>query len=177
MNRNSIILCLLTFLYSCSTPDKDQIAQDKVKDYLRNTQQMETYKSILFGKLDSAYTTVKETSLYKIYDSKRSTFMVMEILSKNHPDMYSEDEVKSNKEQEIYFQAICDSLESIFVPEFTGWKIQHIYQYKNKKDESIVDNFTFYLDNELQRIIKEEQIYRNLPLKTYNQDPIFYGIK
>lgn len=177
MNRNTIILYLLAFLCSCSTPNNDQIAQDKVIDYLINTQVKDTYKSILFGKLDSAYTSVKETEFYKYYDSKRGAFMMMRVLSKQYPEMYSEDDIKSNEEQEIYFQGICDSLTSVFVPEFTGWKIQHIYQYKNKKDESVVDNFIFYLDKELQRVIKEEQIYRNLPLKTYNQDTVFYGIK
>jgi len=170
----------LTFLFvllfcSCHTPSNKEIAQNKVHDYL--IKEKNGYESILFGELDSAFTSVKETKLYKEYNQRRGAFEAMEIFSQQFPNMYSVEEIKLNKEQELYFQAICDSLESIFAPEFIGWKIQHIYKYKNDKKGPVVDNNIFFLDENVQNVIKDEQIYTNLPFETYTQDTSFYGIK
>ncbi|MDH6309599.1 hypothetical protein M2451_001965 [Dysgonomonas sp. PFB1-18] len=170
------ILCILCFL-SCHNPNNKEIAQNKVEDYIININKKSNYKPILFGELDSAFTSVKHTKLYKEYNQRRGAFEAMEILSKQYTDIYSEDEVKSNKEQEMHFQAICDSLESAFTPKFIGWKIQHIYKYKNSKSEDVVDNHIFFLDKEKQNVIKDEQVYTNLPYNTYFQDTVFYGIK
>lgn len=175
--KSVLVLLLLVLIYSCSIPDKNQIAQNRIMKHLENIQKKDNYSPILFGKLDSAFTSVKDTKLYKEYNQRRGAFEAMGIFSKQFSGMYSEEEVKSNKEQEIHFEAICDSLESAFMPEFIGWKIQHIYKYKNEKSESVVDNFVFYLDNELRNIIKEEQVYKGLQLNSYNQDADFYGIK
>jgi len=76
-----------------------------------------------------------------------------------------------------YFNSICDSLESIFNPEFIGWRIQHLYKYKNIKNELVVDNHDFFLDESLQMITNDEQIYTNLPIKTYTQDSDYYGFR
>lgn len=170
------LLCLLVFVSSCSISDREQKAEDKIVDYLKNMRKKDNYEPILFGKLDSAYTSVKDTEIYKEYNMQRGAFEAMEILRKQYPDLYSEEEIKINMEQEKYFKAICDSLELVFTPEFIGWKIQHIYRLKNKEGDLVVNNYIFYLDKNLTMITKEEQIYRNLPLKTYNQNVDFYGI-
>lgn len=171
-----ITLCIIFFI-SCHNPSDKEIVQYKVSDYLKNIQKKENYKPILFGKLDSAFTSVKETKLYKEYNLRREAFELMEIFSRQYPDMYTEDEVKSNKKQEIYFQAICDSLELVFTPEFIGWKMQHIYKYKNHEGKYVVDNHIFCLDKHKLNVIKDDQVYTNLPCKTYLQDTVFYGIK
>lgn len=168
-------LCILFFI-SCHKPSNREIAQDKIKNYLMNTDKKSNYKPILFGKLDSAFTSVKDTEVYKEYNGRRGAFEAMGIFNEQF-DMYSEEEVKSNKEQEKHFQAICDSLELVFTPEFIGWKIQHIYKYKNDKSELVVDNHIFFLDEKRQSVMKDEQIYTNLPYKTYLQDTVFYGLK
>lgn len=170
------ILCAL-FLSSCHNPSNKEILQNKVESYLTTIQKKENYKSILFGELDSAFTTVNDTEPYKEYNQRRGAFEAMDILSKHYPNIYLEDKVKTNKEQENYFQAICDSLELAFTTEFIGWKIQHIYKYKNHKEEHVVDNHIFYLDKDMQGVIKDEQVYTNLPYTTYCQDTILYGIK
>jgi hypothetical protein len=170
------ILCIL-FLFSCHKPSNKEISQKKVENYLIINQKKNNYESILFGELDSAYTSVKDTQLYKEYNQRRGAFEAMEIFSKQFPNMYSEEESKSNKEQERYYQAICDSLESIFSPQFIGWQIQHIYKYKNDKGEFVVDNYIFFLNENLQTITRSEQIYTNLPIETFNHDTTFYGIK
>ncbi|MFV0468265.1 MAG: hypothetical protein ACK5MK_04965 [Dysgonomonas sp.] len=169
-------LCAFLF-FSCYAQSNEEIVQDKVIEYLKGIQKKENYKPILYGKLDSAFTVVQDTKLYKEYNQRRGAFEAMEILSKQFSSVYSKDEVKSNKVQEVYFQAMCDSLELTFTPEFIGWKIQHIYEYKNYKGENVVDNHIFYLDKDRQNVIKEEQIYTNLPYKTYSQNTVFYGIK
>lgn len=170
------ILCILFFI-SCHNPTNKEIAQNKVEDYVVDISKKSSYNPILFGELDSAFTSVKDTKLYKEYNQRRGAFEAMEMLSKQYTDMYSEDEVKSNKEQEMYFQAICDSLESAFTRQLIGWKIQHIYKYKNDKNEDIVDSYVFFLDKNLKSVTKNEQIYKSLPFKTYNKDTAFYGIK
>lgn len=170
------ILCVL-FLFLCHNPNNKEISQKKVEDYLVINQKKNNYESILFGGLDSAFTSVKDSQLYKEYNQRREAFEAMEIFSRQFLNMYSEEESKSNKEQKIYYQAICDSLESIFSPQFIGWQIQHIYKYKNDKDEFVVDNYIFFLDKNLQSVIKSEQVYTNLPITTFNQDTTFYGIK
>ncbi len=148
------ILCVL-FLFSCHNSNNKEISQNRVEDYLLINQKKSNYESILFGELDSAYTSVKDTQLYKKYNQRREAFAAMEIFSKQFPNMYSEEESKSNKEQEIYYQVICDSLESIFSPQFIGWQIQHIYKYKNDKDEFVVDNYIFFLDKNLETVTKD----------------------
>lgn len=171
-----ILLCALLFS-SCYNSNNKEIPQDIVSHYLKDIHKKENYKPILFGKLDSVFAVVDDTKLYEEYHRKRDAFEAMGILSKQFPDLYSEDELKANKEQEEYFHAKCDSLESVFTYEFTGWKIQHIYEYKNSKGENVVDNHIFFLDKEIHMVIKDEQIYTNLLYKTYIQDTLFYGIK
>lgn len=165
----SLLLC------ACQSPSNEEIAHNKVSDYLIKGKK--SYEQILFGELDSAFTSVKDTKLYKEYIQKQGAFEGHEILRQQYPDLYSDEESKSNKEQEIYYRAICDSLESIFSPQFTGWQMQHIYKYKNNKDEFVVDNYIIFFDENLQTITKREQVYTNLPITTFNQDPNFYGIK
>lgn len=171
----AIFYCLLFF--SCHSSNDTEIAQDKVEDYLTRIQKTEDYEPILYGELDSSFTSVKETELYKEYDQRRRAFEALEILKRQHPDMFSDEESKSNIEKGKYYQVICDSLESVFAAEFNGWKIQHIYKLRNDKNELVVDNYIFFLDKDLQTVIKKEQVYRNLPFKTYSQNTNFYGIK
>lgn len=175
--RLYITILSALFLLSCHNRSYKDFLENKIGDYLINIQKKNNYESILLGKLDSAFTVVNETKPYQEYKQRKHAFEAMEILSKQFPNIYSEDEAKANKEQENYFQAICDSLELAFVPEFIGWKIQHIYAYRNYKKEHVVDNHILYLDKDMQDVIKDEQIYTNLPYATYYQDTVFYGIK
>lgn len=59
----AIFYCLLFF--SCHSSNDTEIAQDKVEDYLTRIQKTEDYEPILYGELDSSFTSVKETELLK----------------------------------------------------------------------------------------------------------------
>lgn len=171
--KTYLIFLFSLLLCSCHSPSNKEIAQNKVNDYL--IKEKNSYESILFGELDSAFTSVKNTSEYernnnlsKIYELYSHNFL-NNIDDVNQLDIYS-DSMK-------YFNTICDSLELIFNPEFIGWKIQHIYKYKNSKNELVVDNHDYFFDESLQTITNDEQVYTNLPFKTYAQDKDFYGLR
>lgn len=168
-----LIFLFILLLCSCHNPSNKEIAQKKINDYL--IKEKKGYKSILFGELDSVFTSVKNTPEYernnnlsKIYELYSHNFL-NDIDDVNQLGIYS-DSMK-------YFNSICDSLELIFNSEFIGWKIQHLYKYKNDKNELAVDNHDFFLDESLQTITKDEQVYTNLPFKTYIRNRDFYGLR
>ena len=166
-----LMVCSLVFL-SCNNPVTEDIAQNKVKKYLESKFKNDKYKPILFGELDSAFTTVKKTSEYQRYSNIVGMNEVLAYWAGEDIDksMYYADSAK-------FYKAICDSLKLMFKPDFTGWKIQHIYQTQNDKNEIVVNNFIFYFDENLRKIKECEQVYRNLPFATYTRDTEFYGIK
>lgn len=169
-----IFSCLI--LLSCQTTSPNQEIEDKVEKYIKSIHRdNSSYKPITFSEVDSAFTSVKNTSEYKRRSASAGGFEALAYICLMEED--DSTKFKLYMDTSRYYNSICDSLKSIFNPDFIGWKIQHIYQTKNQKNESVVNNFIFYFDKELQQIVNTEQVYKELPLKTYNQDTIFYRIK
>jgi hypothetical protein len=160
------------FLIACQ-PTQEEIAQKIINDYCTEQSKIDGYKPIIFSSLDSAFTSFENTSVYKRYSNLKK---ISEFIK------YS-DEQYDNLMQEIwykdsipYYEHLCDSLKSIFIPEFIGWKMEHIYKSVNDKDEEFANHFIFYFDKDLTRMVDTELIYKELWLQTYEQAPVFYGI-
>lgn len=178
--KTSLFLAVISLLsfFACHTQAPEEKVHNKVTKYLTSTiPDARIYKGMRFGKLDSAFTSVRHLEEYRILDQSRIALEALGGLSLQHPDLYSEEEIKLNEERLKYCKSICDSLESTFNPQFKGWKIQHIYHTLNEKGVLVVNSYIFYFNERLSRITEIEEVYRNLPYKSYMQDPEYYGIK
>lgn len=172
MNKYLIALILL-LLVSCKESTREEIAHSKIKDYLA-TKGVNDYESMMLGQLDSAFTSVINTDeYYKVY-VQHGICEAIEFLSRNHPEMYSAEELQANADEKQVFKTVLDSLQEKFVPVFNGWKIHHIYQTTDEKKGKVVNNYLFCFDKNLDSVSFAIYTYKDLPLKTYNLDPEFY---
>lgn len=166
------IVILLLVVSSCKKISKEEAVQRMIHVYLQNDSVV-NYKSVQFSGLDSTFTSVKKTPEYQhFYLIEGLSTLLMHTYKYEDPEKSKiyEDSMKIYKNK-------CDSLEALFVPEFIGWKMQHIYQSEDKEKGIVVNNFIFYFNKDMSQIVEKEQVYRNLLLKTFEQDQKLYGIK
>lgn len=169
-----LVIFVLLFIVSCKEQSKEEVAQNKIKHYLEEVKGLNGYKPMMFGKLDSAFTSVKEVEEYQRLQVRYSACQMDEILNMNNPGMYSPEEMQANADMKERFKAALDSLEEKFIPEFDGWKMQHIYQTTDEEIGEVVNNYLFYFDQNLDDISLDIYTYRDLPLETYQLEPEFY---
>jgi hypothetical protein len=161
------------FLISCN-PTQEKIAQKIIKTYCIEQSNINGYNPIIFSSLDSAFTSFENTLEYKRYSNLKGISDFIEHSDGQYDDLKQE---QWYQDSILYYENLCDSLKSIFVPDFIGWKMGHIYKSKNDKGDELVNYFVFYFDKDLMKVSNTKQIYQKLPMQSYEQDPVFHGIK
>lgn len=165
MKKVIILLMALGLVFGCSSPEKE--AQKLITKHLQETlDDWDSYESVKFSGLDSAFTSVEETELYintyNKYDSllksaKKNTEKML--LASNKWEAVS---YKDQAESDLYLANNCYDLvlftDSMFVPEFKGWAIIHTYRANNVLGAKIITKEKYIFDPEITKIIKTEKV-------------------
>lgn len=140
------------------------------------------YEAGLFGKLDSAYTTYRDDSIYKAYTDTvshyldMSTYAFTEVANIGYRTDTTKNEDKKEKlwkellrasaKQKMYndsadFYSIKSHyLRDHYRPFFNGWKITHEYMANNAFGVQVSQKTTFYFNIPLTKIIGPEEIVK-----------------
>lgn len=132
------------------------------------------YEPGRFGKLDSAYSTYRDDSLYVVYrnrvehclDMSTAAFSVLAEIGYRVDTTRNElkkeklwkEMLAASAKQRMYndsssfYSAKSDSLKKIYKPHFIGWKIVHEYRANNVYGVQVEQKTTFYFNDSLTRI-------------------------
>jgi hypothetical protein len=138
------------------------------------------YKAGPFGKLDSAYSTFHDDSLYRAYRDSVSYYLDKGTLAftdvadigyrtdtttneREKEKLWKEllaasAKQKANNDSAYYYMTISDSLKEDYKPFFNGWKITHEYEANNVFGIPVSQKTTFYFDVPITRIVGPEEI-------------------
>lgn len=161
--------------------------EEKAKELIKNLFEARknhtyNYEAGLFGKLDSAYTTYQDDSLYKAYSDTvsyyldKGTFAFTELAEIG----YRTDTTKNEGEKEklwkqliaasakqkmyndsaSYYSEKTGSLKNKYQPFFKGWKITHDYKANNAFGIPVTQKTTFYFNIPLTQITGPEEIVK-----------------
>ena len=172
--------------------EMNRLGSIMIKEFLLSeSENIRGYRKILFGAVAPSFTSAEQTAeyikmnglanIYEFLKQQEIQYSWKYSPTSQNPDAQMESKYLQKAElyndSIKYFMNICNTLKRKFDPEFIGWKIPHIYRTQNDQNEDVVNHYIFYFDEEFKSVVKKEQVYRNLPLKTYRQDPEFYGIQ
>ncbi|SHE47518.1 hypothetical protein [Pedobacter caeni] len=137
------------------------------------------YEPGLFGKLDRAYSTYHDDSLYVVYRNRvehcldMSTAAFMELAAIGYRVDTTRNELKKEKlwkemlaasakqrkynDSSSFYSAKSDSIKQIYKPHLIGWKIVHEYRANNAYGVQVEQKTTFYFDDSLTRITGPEE--------------------
>lgn len=184
MKHISFITLLVLLLFS-SCKNVPRTPEEKAKELIAGL--FETrgnytyrYKPVSFGKLDSAYSTYYDDSLYRAYRDTVSYYLDKGTAAfTDVADIgYRTDTTTNEREKEklwkellaasakqgryndsgYFYRAISDSLKEDYKPFFNGWKITHEYEANNVFGVPVSQKTTFYFDVSLTRIVGPEEI-------------------
>lgn len=171
MKNYMYAILILSFLcVSCKKETKRDVAQRLIKDKIVR-ENIAGYELIQFGALDSAFTSVKETRDYQISLMYYAFYMNQRNQYHGTDDMKSKLYSDSAATQKVY----SDSLELAFVPQWIGWRMGHIYKSNNYNKGIVVNNDDYYFDADVSQIVNKKMVYKDLLLKTFEQDKELYG--
>lgn len=172
--KKSICLVLIVGLLSasCNKASDRELAQQMIEDRIA-TEHIEQYEAVQFGELDSAFTTIKETREYQLAIATHALYVNLKF------EYHGVDNEKSQlyADSAAILKAYSDSIENAFVPQWIGWKMNHIYRSMHKTKGQVVNSYDYYFDKDVSRIVNVEMVYRDLLLKTFEQNKEFYGLK
>lgn len=178
-------LVLLLLFSSCK--NAPQTPEDKAKELINKLFEAREnhtygYKAGAFGKLDSAYTTYREDTVFKINSDRishcldKSTIAFTKLAEIGYRTDTTKNERKkealwkqllaASAEQKLYndsaslFSAKIDSLKKHYKPFFRGWKIRHEYKVNNAFGIPAAQKTTFYFDVKLTRITGPEEMVK-----------------
>lgn len=165
MKKMLFLLMALGLIVSCSSPEKE--AQKLITKHLQETlNDWNSYEPVKFSSLDSAFTSVQENERYAIahhrYDSfLKSAERITEkiIFASNRREILSykyQAELDLNMARNYY--DLAQRIDSLFVPEFKGWSITHIYRANNAMGAKVIFNEKYIFDPEITTIIKTEKM-------------------
>jgi hypothetical protein len=175
----------IVLLLASSCKNAPQTPEEKAKELIARL--FEThgnytyrYKAGPFGKLDSAYSTFNDDSLYRAYRDSVSYYLDKGTLAfTDVADIgYRTDTTTNEREKEklwkqllaasaiqkgyndtaYLYMTISDSLKKDYKPFFNGWKIIHEYEANNVFGVPVSQKTIFYFDVLLTRIVGPEEI-------------------
>jgi hypothetical protein len=178
-------ITLMVFLLSSSCKNVPQTPEEKAKELIAELFKARKnytygYKAGLFGKLDSAYSTYHDDSLYRNYRDSVSYYLDKGTLAFTEvADIgYRTDTTTNEREKEklwkellaasakqkkfndssYFYMTISDSLKEDYKPFFNGWKIAHEYRANNVFGVQVQQKTTFYFDIPITRVVGPEEI-------------------
>ena len=180
----ALVIVLLLF---CSCKNEPQTPEEKAKELIAQLFKARKnytygYKAGSFGKLDSAYSTFRDDSLYKAYRDSVSYYLDKGTLAfTDVADIgYRTDTTTNEREKEklwrellaasakqkkyndssYHYMTISDSLKEDYKPFFNGWEMTHEYEANNVFGIPVSQKTTFYFNVPLTRIVGPEEIVK-----------------
>lgn len=173
MKKNIYLLLIVGLLFaSCNIMTNRELAQQMIEDRIA-TEHIEEYETVQFGHLDSALTSIKETRDYQIAIFTHALYVNLKF------EYHGVDAEKSQlyADSAAIFKVYSDSIEKAFEPQWIGWKMNHTYRSVSENKGDVVNSYDYCFDKGLNRIVNVDMVYRDLLLKTFEQDKEFYGVK
>jgi hypothetical protein len=184
----------ILLLYSCSekvpqTPDEK--AKALIADLFKTTRNgTYNYKPGRFGKLDSAYSSFRDDSLYMAYSDTVSHYMDKswmahgEVADIGYRTDTTRNEGKRKKlwkellaasaKNKVFLDSVsfysdkCNAVKDKYKPFFNGWKITHDYKANNGFGIPVDQKTTFYFNIQLTQIIGPKEIVHFERFKNLN---------
>lgn len=158
----------LMFAITSCTQNPQKQAESLVKKQLETSlHDMNSYESVEFGTLDSAFSKVEDLEEYKevvFWEEKYSRKCTSAL---NNAETY--EELGLYDTQSSYIQeaeTLLDSLkkyekrhqelDSLFVPKFIGWKLEHTFRANNPEGHKVISHRVYYFDKDLTKIVRDE---------------------
>ena len=166
MRRTIVIITVAaTTLFSCTNPEKK--AQKLIKQQLKETlNDPKSYEAVNFGKLDSAFTLIKENLDYIEANAGYEVYS-QSTLDKSNYEYFDSYKLKYVVDFDLWnaeidtakkYLAILEKMESEFIPEFKGWSMTHKLRAKNAMGAVILNEYIFYFDKDITKIINVENL-------------------
>lgn len=161
----------VTILACDNKKSKEEIAKKLIRDHLYVTlHDFKGYEPVKFDKLDSAFTSYSEDSVYKLsskkfdeylkagseYNEKAQSYMGLSFVS-NLSKLYLRRAQESQDSAEVYLNKMTD-ISKNYMPIFKGWKMAHSYRSKNTAGNSMISHFMYYFDKDLKEVVNHKDI-------------------
>ncbi|HEX3385758.1 MAG TPA: hypothetical protein VHS53_11240 [Mucilaginibacter sp.] len=118
-------LFFFAIMLSACTPSKQQRAEKAIKAYLqKKLKHPDTYESVKFSKLDTAFSTYITDPKYRAYTDSLDHIEV-QIESGRISEKRS---LKKAKADSAFYQEKIDSVKHHFVKKQNGWLVTHTYR-------------------------------------------------
>lgn len=157
-----VAVATISTIIGCKKSPQEQ-AQDLVRKQLDLLlDDMDSYESVAFSGIDSTFTRVQDLEEYK--DAEFSLKLIKQTIEIGREyditlgyEQQAREELALLDSLNLYSRK-CRELDSLFVPEFIGWKIYHTFRSNNKNGNKEIFHKMFYLDKDLTRIVGYEDI-------------------
>ena len=161
------IISLILTTYSCKQNPQKQ-AEGLIKKQLETSlHDMNSYESVEFSTLDSAFSNVEDLEEYKNYSAKIDELRAKASEKGEYADEYGmfglpAERAKYAKEavqllkEAMYYVKKCQEMDSLFVPKFIGWKLEHTFRANNPEGHKVISHRVYYLDKDLTKIVRDE---------------------
>ncbi len=174
MKKTILSLACIVIFVGCSSPDKN--AKKLIEEELRTTlHDWSSYESVKYGTLDSAFTTLFDNPEFVTIASKTVTYnkLLTEAMDdyKGYEDMTSNwaiskrrallNKAKSYLDSANYYTPMYEKMDSLFIPEFKGWKMQHSYRANNAAGNKGIAHYMYYFNKEITKVLDVEDISKS----------------
>lgn len=157
-----VAIATISAITGCKKNQQEQ-AQSLVRKQLDLLlDDMGSYESVAFSELDSTFTRVEDLEEYK--DAEFSMKLIKQSIEIGREyditlgyEQQAREELALLDSLDLYTRK-CKELDSLFVPEFIGWKIYHTFRSNNKNGNKEIFHKVFYLDKGLTTIVGYEDI-------------------
>ena len=166
LSKLAIISLILT-TYSCKQNPQKQ-AENLVKKQLETSlHDMNSYESVEFSTLDSAFSQVEDLEEYKNYSEKIDELKAKALEKNEYAEEYNmfglqAERAKCAKEalrllsDAMHYLKKCQELDSLFVPKFIGWRLEHTFRANNPEGHKVISHRVYYFDKDLTKIVRDE---------------------
>ena len=158
----------LVFAITSCTQSPQKQAENLVKKQLETSlHDMNSYESVEFGTLDSAFSQVEDLEEYKNYSEKIEELKAKASEKKEYAEEYNmfglqAERAKCAKEavqllsDAMHYLKKCQELDSLFVPKFIGWRLEHTFRANNPEGHKVISHRVYYFDKDLTKIVRDE---------------------
>jgi len=160
----------IVFLASCSvTPEKKakELIEVNLKQSLHD---WNSYEPVKYSKLDSLFTRIYDHPEYKqalekaeFYSKQIDEYEKKINENANTPygranyNIWYETQV-TLLDSAIHYVEVKKRIDSLFVPQFDGWRMQHSYRANNAMGNKVITHRSYFFDKDINQIIKVEDL-------------------
>lgn len=175
MNKHSMaigfaLIGLGLFSFVSCTMSNERKAKNKIEHQLKvSLHDYDSYESVEFGKLDSAFSSAYDLPECKDALSQADNFTeqgnskVEDAKLYGQLGLYEKQREYAQWGKELFDSAthylkIAEQLNSKFKPEFIGWEMTHTFRANNANGNKVIAHRKYYFDKEMTRIVDEENL-------------------